>query len=127
MTYSLFKSGLLNTNIKLPFSKALIRSVMTYACPTCESAADAQFWKLQRLKNRLLRAVGNLDKSTSVCELHVASKILHVCDYITKLYREQGEVIQNHLNTNEPSTGQREAMHRKDNRLELGCALACDF
>jgi hypothetical protein len=31
--YSVFKSERLNTNIKLTFHKALIRSIMTYACP----------------------------------------------------------------------------------------------
>jgi hypothetical protein len=41
MTYSLFKSKLLSTNIKLTLHKALIRSVMTYACPAWEFAADA--------------------------------------------------------------------------------------
>jgi hypothetical protein len=33
-TYSLFKIGHLSTNIKLALYKALIRSVMTHACPT---------------------------------------------------------------------------------------------
>jgi hypothetical protein len=33
-TYSLFKSEHLSTNIKLTLYKTLIRSVMTYACPT---------------------------------------------------------------------------------------------
>jgi hypothetical protein len=34
--YSLFKSERLSANIKLTFHKALIRSVMTYACPARE-------------------------------------------------------------------------------------------
>jgi hypothetical protein len=38
--YSLFKSERLNANIKLTLHKALIRSVMTYACPAWEFAAD---------------------------------------------------------------------------------------
>jgi hypothetical protein len=33
--------------------KALIRSVMTYACPTWEYAADAHLLKLQSLQNRV--------------------------------------------------------------------------
>jgi hypothetical protein len=36
--YPLFKSERLNTNIKLTFHKALIRSAMTYACPAWEFA-----------------------------------------------------------------------------------------
>jgi hypothetical protein len=31
--------------------KALIRSKLTYACPTWESAADTHLMKLQRLQN----------------------------------------------------------------------------
>jgi hypothetical protein len=37
--YCLFKSERLNANIKLTLHKALIRSVMTYACPSWEFAA----------------------------------------------------------------------------------------
>jgi transketolase C-terminal domain/subunit len=52
-TYSLFRSGRLSTNIKLKLTlcKALIRSVMTHACPTREYAAGAHLLKLQRLQN----------------------------------------------------------------------------
>jgi hypothetical protein len=51
---------------------------MTYACPTREYAADAHPLKLQRLQNRVLHAIGNLDRCTLVRELHVAFK-LHMC------------------------------------------------
>jgi hypothetical protein len=54
---------------------------MTYASPTWEYAADAPFLKFQRLQNRVLRAIGNLDRCTSVRELHVAFKIPYVYDY----------------------------------------------
>jgi hypothetical protein len=74
--YLLFKIGHLNTNIKLALNKALIRSVMTYARPTWEYAADAQLLKLRRPQNRVLSAVGNFDRCTSVRELQVVSKFL---------------------------------------------------
>jgi hypothetical protein len=45
------KKWSLGTNIELKLYKALIRSVMTYACPTWEYAADAHLLKLQRLQN----------------------------------------------------------------------------
>jgi hypothetical protein len=48
--YSLFKSERLSTNIKLTLHKALIRSVMTYASPTWDFAADTHLMKLQRLQ-----------------------------------------------------------------------------
>jgi hypothetical protein len=47
--YSLFKSERLSANIKLTFLKALIRSVMTYACPAWEIAVDTDLIKLQRM------------------------------------------------------------------------------
>jgi hypothetical protein len=60
--------------------KDLIRSVMTYVCPTWEYAEDAHLLKLQRLQNRVLCAIGNLDRWTPVHELHVAFKIPYVYD-----------------------------------------------
>jgi hypothetical protein len=73
---------------------------MTYACPTWEYAADTHLLKLQHLQNRVLRAVGNLDRYTPVCELNVAFKIPYVFDYITKLCSTQSEVILNCVNLN---------------------------
>jgi hypothetical protein len=57
---------------------------MTYAYPTLEYAADTHLLKLQRLQNRVLRAIGNLDRRSEVRELHAAFKIPYVYDYITK-------------------------------------------
>jgi hypothetical protein len=70
-TYSPLKSERLSTNIKHALYKALIRLVITYACSTWEYAADAHLSKEQRLQNRVLRAVGNLDRRTPVREMHV--------------------------------------------------------
>jgi hypothetical protein len=47
--YSLFESKRLSANIKLTLRKALIRSVMTYACPVWVLAADTYLLKLQCL------------------------------------------------------------------------------
>jgi hypothetical protein len=55
--YSLFKSERLSTNIKLTLHKALIRSVMTYASPAWEFAADTHLIKLQLLQNKILRTL----------------------------------------------------------------------
>jgi predicted lipase len=70
-TYSIFKSKHLSANIKLIVYRALIRSTMTYTCPTWEFEADTYFTKLQRLQNRILRAIGNTDMSTTVHDLHL--------------------------------------------------------
>jgi hypothetical protein len=81
---------------------------MTYACPTWEFAADTHLKKLQRLQNRVLRAIGNLDRSTPVRDLHLAFNIPYVYDYVTKLCRRQTEVILNHENQNVRAIGQGE-------------------
>jgi hypothetical protein len=54
--------------------------------------------------------------------MHVAFQIPYVYDYITKLCRQQAEVIQNHENENENVRyiGQGEDPHRKYKRLKLG-------
>jgi hypothetical protein len=43
--YSLFKSEQFGANIKLTLQKALIWSIMTYACPAWEFAADSNLLK----------------------------------------------------------------------------------
>jgi hypothetical protein len=49
--FSLFRNERLSATIKLTLHKAVIRSVMTYACPAWELAADTYFLKLQRLQH----------------------------------------------------------------------------
>jgi hypothetical protein len=97
-TYSLFKSGRLSTNINLTLYKALIRSIFTYACPPWEHAADARLLKLQRLQNRVLRAVGNLESCISVREL-----------------QDRDGINPKHVNPNVRGTGQEEARIGKYN------------
>jgi hypothetical protein len=101
-------------------------SVTTYTCPTWEYAADTHLLKLQRLQNRVLRAIVNLDRPTPVREMHVAFKISYVYDYITKLCRTQAEIILNHRNPVVRGTGRAEAMHREYKRLKLGGRQAYD-
>jgi hypothetical protein len=111
--YSLFKGERLSANIKLTLHKALIRCVMTYAIPAWEFAADTHLMKLQCLQNKVLRTIGSFPRRTPVLDLHMAFEIPFVYDYITKLCRQQVEVIQNHDNENVRNIGQGEANHRK--------------
>jgi hypothetical protein len=92
---------------------------MTHACSTWEFAADTHLMKLQRLQNRVLRAIGNLDRRTPVRDLHLAFKIPYVYDYVTKLCRRQAEVILNHENSYVRAIGQGEERYRKHKRLKL--------
>jgi hypothetical protein len=93
---------------------------MTYACPAWEFAAESHLLKLQCLQNRVLCTIGNFPRCTSVRELHVAFQILYVYDFITKLCRQQAEIIQNHDNENVRNIRQGKARHRKYKRLKLG-------
>jgi hypothetical protein len=124
--YSLFKSERLSANIKLTLHKALIRSVLTYAFPAWEFGTDTHLLKLQRLQNRILRTSGNFPWRTPVRELHKAFSIPYVYDYMTKLSRQQAEVILNHENANVRNIGQGDAPHRKYKRLKLGGGQAYD-
>jgi hypothetical protein len=98
--YSLFKSERLSANIKMTIHKARIRSVMTYACPAWEFAAECHLLKLQRLQNKVLRTIVNFPRRTSVRDMHKAFHIPYVYNYMTKSCRQQAEVIQNHDNEN---------------------------
>jgi hypothetical protein len=93
---------------------------MTYACPAWEFAADTHLIKLQRLQNKVLPIIGNFPRRTSVRDMHLAFHLPYVYDYMTKLCRQQVEVILNHDNENVRNIGQSEARHRKYKRLKLG-------
>jgi hypothetical protein len=127
-TYCLFRSERLSDNIKLTLHKALIRSVMTYACPAWELAADTYLLILRRLQNKVLRTIRNFPSCTPVCDLHMTFNLPYVDTYITKLCRQQAEVIQNHKNelVRRIRAGQGEARHRKRKRLKLGVGEAYD-
>jgi hypothetical protein len=122
--YSLFKSERLNSNIKLTRLQALIRSVMTYACPSWEFTAETHLSQLQRLQNRVLSNIGNFPRRTSVRDLHVAFQIPYVYDNIRKLCRQQAEVIPDHDNENVRNIGQGKARHMKNKGLNLA-AVTC--
>jgi hypothetical protein len=91
--YSVFKCERLSTNLKLTLHKALIRSIITYACPTWEFAADNHLGRLQCLQNKVFCIIGNISRRTPVRDSHMAFKFPYIYDYITKLFRQQAEVI----------------------------------
>jgi hypothetical protein len=71
---------------------------MTYACPAWELVAANYLLKLQRMQNKVLCIIGNIPRCTPVCDLRTAFNFLYVYNYITKLCRQQAEVIQIHEN-----------------------------
>jgi hypothetical protein len=117
--YTLFKNDRLSANIKLILHKALIRSVMTCACPAWELAADTNLLQLQRIQNRFLRTNGNFPKCPPVRDLHGFQPSLCIRFY-NKICRQQAEVIQNHENEHVRSIGLCEARYKKYKRLKLG-------
>jgi hypothetical protein len=104
--YSLFKRECLSTSIKLTLHKALIRSIMTYACPAWELVAGTYLLKLQWLQTKVLHTTGNFPSCTPVHDLHTAFNPSYIYSYITELCRQQAEVIQNHENEHVHSIGQ---------------------
>jgi hypothetical protein len=118
--YSLLRSERLSAKIKLTLHKALIRTVITYAGPAWELAADTYLLKLQRLQNKVLRTIGNFPRCTPIRDMHKDFNLPYVYDYITKLCREKVEAIWNHENKHVRGIGQGEARHRKYKRLKLG-------
>jgi hypothetical protein len=118
--YSLLKSERLSDNIKLTLHKDVISCVMIYVSSAWESAADTHLITLQRLQNKVLRTTGKSPRHTPVSDFHMAFQIPFVYDYITKLCRQQVEVIQNHDNENVRNIGQGKPRHRKYKRLKLG-------
>jgi hypothetical protein len=62
----------------------------------------------------------NFARRPLVRNLHMAFKLPYIYDYITKLSRQQAEVIQNHENANVRNIGPGDPRHRKYKRLNLG-------
>jgi hypothetical protein len=87
--YSQFKSVRLSASIKFTLYKALIRSVMIFACPAKKCAAESHLLKLRRLQNSVLRIIGNIPRSSLVRDMHEAFQIPYIYEYITKSCRQQ--------------------------------------
>jgi hypothetical protein len=97
---------------------------MTYACFSWELAADTHLLKWQHLQNKVLRTIGNFPRCPLVHDLHTVFNLPYVYDYITKLCRQQAEVIQNHENEHVCGIGQGEPRHRKYKRLKFDSGQA---
>jgi hypothetical protein len=78
LEYIPYSSERLSAIITMTLNKALIRSVMTYASPAWEFAADTHLMKLQRLQNKVLRTICSFPNRTLVRDLHMAFEILFV-------------------------------------------------
>jgi hypothetical protein len=102
--YSFFRSEGLNTNIKLILHRALIRSILP----------------VHRLQNKVLHTISNFPRNTPASELHVTFNIPYIYDFMTRLCREQADVIRNHKNAYIRDIVTGEAARRKCEKLKLG-------
>jgi hypothetical protein len=103
---------------------------MTYACPAWEFAADNHLLKLQRLQNKISPHHWKFSKvpTSSRFAYDFQTSILYklYIYYITKLCRQQAEVVQNQENVNVRNIEQGEPRHRKYKWLKLGGGQAYD-
>jgi hypothetical protein len=76
--------------------------------PPGNFAADTKLLKLQRLNNKVFRTIGNFPSCTPVRDLHTALNLPYMYCYITKLCRQQADVIRNHENDYVRGIGQGE-------------------
>jgi predicted PP-loop superfamily ATPase len=90
--YSLLKSEKLSIISKMTLHKALIRSRLTYACPTWESAADKHLLKLRRLQTKYSVQLVAYEAHANPLHAYDAPNSV-VYDFITKSCRKQAEVI----------------------------------
>jgi hypothetical protein len=113
IAYSLLKIERLRANIKFTLHKALIRSIIIYACTAWEFAVDNHLLKLHRLRNKVLRTTGIIPRRKPVRGVYMACKLPHIYDYITTLCMQQAEVMQNHKKENVRNIGQGDARQTK--------------
>jgi hypothetical protein len=113
--YSLFKSERLNAGIKLMLHRALIRSLMTYACPAWELEAEIHLLKLQRLQNRVLCTNGKFPKT------HIGPR--YACGFPNSIRLWFHNKIMEEASRSHPKSldmVQGGAQHTKYKRLKLG-------
>jgi hypothetical protein len=82
-----------------------------------------------RLQRRI--EIGNVSRTRTGSRFAYGSQTsvcvyIYIYDYLTKLCRQQAEVIKNHENANVRNVGQGEPRHREYKRLKLGGGQAYD-
>lgn len=78
------RSGL-SLNSKVLLYKQIIRPVMTYAAPLFISGSQNLILKLQRLQNKILRHIANVNRYVSIRRLHDITNMETLKDHIYKI------------------------------------------
>jgi hypothetical protein len=69
-------------------------------CPSAwEFEADTHIVTFWHLQNKILPSIGNFPRLTLIHDMDVTFSILFICDCITKLCRQQAQVINSHENS----------------------------
>lgn len=70
---------------KLLIYKLAIRPIFTYACPAFIGIANTHVEKLQKVQNKVLRMILNVNRFTRIRHIHKEADVPLVKDYIKKL------------------------------------------
>jgi Reverse transcriptase (RNA-dependent DNA polymerase) len=81
---------------KLTLYKALIRPILTYACPIFSNCAKAHVKKIQIQQNKILRMICNSPYFTRNDDLHANTKLPTIREFINKLTNNFYFRSQNH-------------------------------
>lgn len=99
--YCLLKKGnKLHSSQKLQIYRAIIRPVMTYACPIFDNAAKTHLRKIQVVQNSILRMALNVNWKSYISnqKIHEESKVPLIEDFHRKLTRQFYENCSNNSN-----------------------------
>jgi len=99
--YCLLRKGnKMHTSQKLHIYRAIIRPVMSYACPIFVNAAKTHLRKIQIVQNSILRMALNVkwDSYTSNEKIHEESNVPFIDEFFEKLTNQFYDKCTNHSN-----------------------------
>ena len=92
MTFILFpllkKNNSVEVKQKVAVYRAIIRPILTYACPALSNCPETYFRKLQIQQNKCLRMALNKDFYTKINDLHAEAKIPKIRELVDKLTKD---------------------------------------
>jgi hypothetical protein len=107
-----YRSYRLSDDIKLTVHKAVIIRVRVISGRT-------YLLQLLRLQNKVLCTTGKFARRTPTLEFHMAFQVQYIYDYVTKMCRQEAEVIENHEIANVRDIGKTKTDTENSKRLKL--------
>lgn len=104
----LSRNSFASLDSKLRIYKAIIRPILTYACPIFINAARCHLNKLQIFQNKILRMILNINwyDFQSVREFHDSAKVPLIIDFMSRLTDNFYAKVAHHTNDLFSSLGQ---------------------